>query len=275
MDRYVVFGNPVAHSLSPRIHKEFAKQTGESLVYGREELPVDGFASGAEAFFKAGGCGANVTVPFKEAAYHWVTRTSPHARDAQAVNTIAWEDGSSIGHNTDGSGLVRDLTVNLGINLGGARVLLIGAGGAARGVLRPLLEAGPMELLIANRTPEKAERLLTALVADDSAQPASAVRTGTVPLAEPGEAYDVVINATSAGLSGQGDIVPASALGGAFCYDLFYGGVTPFCAWAGSCGARKAVDGLGMLVEQAADAFAIWRGVRPSTTAVLDMLRAR
>ncbi|MDA1073648.1 MAG: shikimate dehydrogenase [Proteobacteria bacterium] len=267
MDRYVVFGNPVEHSLSPRIHAQFARQTGQTMDYQRALLPIDGFANGADAFFSDGGKGANVTVPFKADAYGWVSQRSALAAAAGAVNTIVWDGRLSVGHNTDGLGLIRDLSVNMGINLTAARVLLIGAGGAARGVLRPLLDSGIASLCIANRTAARAEELCTEVGPDDLQ------RVKAVSMASPGEGFDVVINATSAGLAGQGALVPPACVGGSVCYDMFYGGQTPFCRWAVEAQAARVVDGLGMLVEQAAEAFHLWRGVRPDTLAVLGDLR--
>jgi shikimate dehydrogenase len=271
MDGYAVVGHPVAHSLSPRIHAAFAAATGQAMTYRLLEAPVDGFVRIVEAFFAEGGAGLNVTVPFKEQAASWVGELSPAAAAAGAVNTIERLTRGFRGHNTDGAGLVRDLLRGCREPLAGARLLLIGAGGAARGVLPPLLAQGPTELVLANRNAGRARSLLVDLPAD--------VRVAAVPLGEAAGPYDVVINATSAGLDGAVASVPAAAVRGAFCYDLMYAapaspGTTAFCDWALRHGARRAVDGLGMLVEQAALAFAIWRGVEPDTAPVLAALRA-
>lgn len=273
MDRYAVVGHPVAHSLSPRIHAAFAAATGQAMVYGLLEAPVDGFVGTVERFFSDGGCGLNVTVPFKEVAASWVDELSAGAAAAGAVNTIERRAGMFRGHNTDGAGLVRDLTRGCGEVVAGRRVLLIGAGGAARGVLRPLLAEGPAALVVANRNVRRAEALLAGL---DTAVPVRAAA-----LDDPREPFDLVINATAAGLGGEVAAVSPAVTREAFCYDLMYAppgkdasGTTAFCAWASRHGARRAVDGLGMLVEQAALAFAIWRGVEPATAPVLDALRA-
>lgn len=267
-DRYAVIGHPVAHSLSPRIHAEFARATGADLVYLRLEAPLDGFVRTVEEFRAAGGKGANVTLPFKEAAVRVCADLSERARVARSVNTLRFDGARSYGDNTDGAGLLRDLAVNLGCGLAARRVLLLGAGGAARGVLAPLLQAGPERLVIANRTPAKAE----ALAAEFAFAACAARALGFEALA--GESFDIVINATSAGLSGAGLAIPASIFRpGVLAYDMVYGRETPFMALARARGAA-AHDGLGMLVEQAAESFLLWRGVRPQTAAVLAALRA-
>lgn len=274
MDRYAVVGNPVAHSLSPRIHRLFAEATGQALRYETLLAPLDGFAVTVNEFFAAGGAGLNVTVPFKGEAAAWVTELDPAARAAGAVNTIVPHGAGFRGFNTDGEGLVRDLVGNCRERLAGARILLLGAGGAARGAARPLLAEGPQRLVIANRTAERAETLAASL--RDAASPGQAVGSGLDAVTE---SFDVVINATSAGLSGQAlsgldPVVVKNAL----CYDMIYGspvspGDTAFCRWAAGHGARRTVDGLGMLVEQAALAFRLWRGVAPDTAPVLERLR--
>jgi len=269
MDRYAVIGNPVAHSLSPRIHAAFAAQTGQELEYGRLLAPLDDFVAVASRFFAEGGRGLNVTVPFKAQAHDWMDELDPPARLAGAVNTIMLDGRRRIGFNTDGPGLLRDLTVNLGETLQGARVLMIGAGGAASGVLGPLLEAAPREVVIANRTPGRASALVARFA--DAAGP---VELRGAAFSDVQGGFDIVINATSAGLAGSvPDIDPAVAAG-AFCYDMVYGRSTTFGVWAAERGARKVADGIGMLVEQAADAFRIWRGIRPETAPVLAALRA-
>ncbi len=274
MDRYAVVGNPVAHSLSPRIHRLFAEATGQVLRYDTLLAPLDGFAITVGEFFAEGGAGLNVTVPFKGEAAAWVTDLDPAARAAGAVNTIVRRGDGFRGYNTDGEGLVRDVVRNCGEWLAGARILLLGAGGAARGVVRPLLAEGPQCLVIANRTADRAEALAASL-----RDVASADRATGLGLAGVADSFDVVINATSAGLSGQAVAgLDPVAVKNALCYDMIYGapgspGDTAFCRWAEEHGARRAVDGLGMLVEQAALAFRLWRGVAPDTAPVLERLR--
>lgn len=268
MDRYVVFGNPIGHSKSPLIHRLFADQTGEQLDYSTLLAPLDDFTGSATAFF-AQGRGANVTVPFKEEAYRLANTLTERAQRAGAVNTLSkLADGSLLGDNTDGAGLVRDLTVNAGFSLQGKRILLLGAGGAVRGALEPLLAEQPASLIIANRTVEKAE-LLAELF--DDIGPVSA--SGFDWLREP---VDLIINATSASLSGDVPPIAGSLVepGKTFCYDMMYAKEpTAFCRWASEQGAVVAMDGLGMLVEQAAEAFFLWRGVRPDSAPVLAELR--
>jgi shikimate dehydrogenase len=268
MDRYVVFGNPIGHSKSPLIHRLFAEQTGQQLDYSTLLAPLDDFTTCAQAFFQEGR-GANVTVPFKEEAYRLADSLTARAQRAGAVNTLSkLADGSLQGDNTDGAGLVRDLTVNAGVSLAGKRILLLGAGGAVRGVLEPILAQKPASLVIANRTVEKAEKLAELF---DDLGPVSASGFGW--LAEP---VDLIINATSASLAGELPPIAASLIqpGHTVCYDMMYGKEpTPFCNWASEHGAKRVLDGLGMLAEQAAEAFFIWRGVRPDTAPVLAELR--
>ncbi|MNJ47912.1 shikimate dehydrogenase [Pseudomonas alkylphenolica] len=268
MDQYVVFGNPIGHSKSPLIHRLFADQTGQQLEYSTLLAPLDDFSMCAQGFFKQG-LGANVTVPFKEEAYRLVDSLTPRAQRAGAVNTLSkLADGTLQGDNTDGAGLVRDLTVNAGVQLAGKRILLLGAGGAVRGVLEPLLAHNPASLVIANRTVEKAEQL-----AREFADLGPVAASGFSWLQEP---VDLIINATSASLAGELPPISASLIepGKTVCYDMMYGKEpTPFCRWASEHKAAKVLDGLGMLAEQAAEAFFIWRGVRPDTAPVLDELR--
>ncbi|MEM8767656.1 MAG: shikimate dehydrogenase [Pseudomonadota bacterium] len=271
VDRYAVVGNPVSHSLSPRIHEAFARDTGQSLRYDRIEAPLDGFAETVQQFFAAGGRGLNVTVPFKGDAARWVDRRSDHAAFAKAVNTIVLEpDGSTTGHNTDGLGLMLDLERLLPAARGDGRlrVLLLGAGGAARGVARPLLEGLARELVIANRTLARAEELVANLD-EISDRPVTAV-----PFNKLDGGFDLVINATSAGLDDAVPTIEPAVIQGAFCYDMVYGGETAFCRWSRESGASAAADGLGMLVAQAAFAFKLWRGVRPDLEPVLSQLGA-
>lgn len=268
MDRYAVIGNPVAHSLSPEIHGRFARQTGEALSYARIEAPLDRFAETVAGFFDGGGRGCNVTVPFKGEAAAWVGSLDPLAEFADAVNTIVENPaGGYRGHNTDGPGLIRDLERWLG-KIDGLSVLLLGAGGAARGVGRPLVGASIGRLVIANRTPARARAL-----ADRLAQ-VTAVPVAGAALDEVQGHFDLIINATSAGLDGAVPDIPPDLMRGAACYDMVYGAATPFCRWSAEAGGRVVRDGLGMLVEQAALAFALWRGVEPDGGAVLDALRA-
>ena len=275
MDRYVVTGNPVEHSQSPFIHAAFAQQTGQTLDYGRLLIPLDDFAGTVQRFAadapsgKARGC--NVTVPFKFEAFALAARHTARAALAQACNTLRFDAEGWLGDNTDGAGLVADIERNAGVTLRSGRVLLIGAGGAAAGVLGPLLAAQPAELVVANRTAEKAQ----ALVARHAAVAGSA-RLRAATLADCGTGYDVVVNGTASSLAGAAPPVAAEVLGrNALALDMMYGPATKgFLDWATAHGARGR-DGLGMLVEQAAEAFLLWRGARPDTTPVLAALRER
>lgn len=269
-DRYAVIGNPVAHSKSPQIHAEFAQQTGQDMVYERLLAPLDAFEATARQFFNAGGKGLNVTVPFKHAAWDMVDSHRGDAMDAQAVNTITSENGQLVGNNTDGIGLVADIKQNLGFQIAGKRVLLMGTGGAAYGVMFPLLREN-QSLTIAYRTLEKAQSLVRSIESYHGVTVTSLEAKPYSGLA--GDRFDIVINATSAGLSDEMPSLPEGIFApGALAYDMVYGRDTPFMAFARKGGAR-AVDGLGMLVEQAAESFHIWRGVRPQTAAVIQKLR--
>lgn len=272
MDRYAVVGNPVAHSKSPLIHAAFAAQTGQELHYEALLAPLDGFAATVAAFRAAGGRGLNVTVPFKLEAFELADRLSPRAEAAGAVNTLAFDGGQAYGDNTDGAGLVRDLTHNLGRQLAGRRVLLLGAGGAARGAVLPLLMERPASLVIANRTESRAFELADRF--HTGAGDAELRACSFAGLA--GSTFDLVINATAASLSAQSpELPPGIYAPGALAYDMMYGkGDTPFMRAARGDGATAVADGLGMLVEQAAESFQLWRGVRPQTTRVLADLRA-
>jgi shikimate dehydrogenase len=262
-DRYAVIGNPIAHSKSPQIHALFAAQCGQDMSYEALLAPLDGFVATVCGFVAAGGRGANVTVPFKEEAFLLSTRLSPRAQAAGAVNTLSFSGADILGDNTDGAGLVRDLKANLGATISGKRVLLLGAGGAARGVILPLLDERPARLLIANRTTDKALALAAAFPGCEGC--------GLDDLT--GEEFDLVINATSAGLaSGVPPRLTFCYAPGALAYDMVYGRDTAFLRHAVAAGATTA-DGLGMLVEQAAEAFHIWRGRRPDTAPVLAGLR--
>jgi shikimate dehydrogenase len=261
-DRYAVVGNPIGHSKSPRIHAEFARQTGQDLDYVALLAPLDGFAGVVAGFRAEGGRGLNVTVPFKEEAFQLATELTARAKAAGAVNTLKFEAGEMLGDNTDGAGLVNDLTHNLGIDLAGKRILLVGAGGAARGVGLPLMQCQPAELYIVNRTAYKARELSARFDCYGGGFDAL-----------PGRQFEVVINATAASLAGELPPLPDDLFApGALAYDMMYGRDTPFMAFARDLGVQVA-DGLGMLVEQAAEAFLLWRGVRPETAPVIRMLR--
>lgn len=278
-DLYCVFGNPIAHSKSPAIHAAFAAATGQELVYEARLAAVDGFKQAISDFVAAGGKGANVTVPFKEDAFRLSTLLSERAARAGAVNTLTFKDGEILGDNTDGAGLVHDIVRNLGCPLAGKRILLLGAGGASRGVIAPLLAGKPASLFIANRSGEKAEALAAAFA--DIAAPQGDFLRGALDAGNfaktTGRSFDLVINATSASLAGESLPLPAGLFApGALAYDMMYGkGETPFMTQAREQGAAFRADGLGMLAEQAAEAFLVWRGVRPDTTAVLADLRAK
>ena len=268
MDRYIVIGNPVAHSLSPRIHAAFARATGEPIEYTPLEVPPGKFAEHAARFFDEGGRGANVTLPFKQDAFAWAAQRSVRAQTAGASNCLAMHEGRVLADNTDGAGLVVDLVENLRLTLRDRRVLILGAGGATRGVLAPLLALGPGEVVIANRTLERAQELCArfASLGTLRAVALDALRA---------ERYDLVINATSSGTRGEAMTLPAGLFTArTFAYDMAYGaGARVFLAQARAGGAPSS-DGLGMLVEQAAESFLLWRGKRPSTQSILRELRA-
>ncbi|MBP6406746.1 MAG: shikimate dehydrogenase [Ramlibacter sp.] len=271
-DLYCVMGNPVEHSKSPWIHARFAELTGQALQYGRRLVPLDGFAQSVAAFRAEGGRGCNITVPFKfEAGALPGLRMTPRAALAQACNTLRFDGGAIFADNTDGRGLVDDITRNAGVALAGKRLLLIGAGGAAAGVLGPLIEVRPAHITVTNRTVAKAQ----ALVQRHAAWAAQhGVQLAAHELQAVGGPYDVVINGTASSLAGAGIPVPASVLvPGTLAVDMMYGpAADAFMQWATQHGA-VARDGLGMLVEQAAESFAVWRGVRPPSAQVLDELR--
>ncbi len=267
-DRYAVFGNPVGHSRSPAIHGQFAAQTGQNLTYEALLAPVDGFAAAVERFAASGGRGANVTVPFKEEAFRLSSRLTPRAQRAGAVNTLLFGDGGWLGDNTDGAGLVQDIIGNLNFDVAGKRILLLGAGGASRGVIAPLLACSPTALHIANRSADKAQAL-----AGGFSDLAPVTASGFAELA--GQRFDLVINATSASLNGASLPLPAGVFAPrGLAYDMMYGKAeTPFLALARQQGVEQVADGLGMLVEQAAEAFFLWRGLRPESAPVLAALR--
>lgn len=264
-DRYAVVGNPIAHSKSPLIHTEFARQTGQGMSYERLLAPLDEFLETVEKFRNEGGKGVNVTVPFKEQAFQHASKNTSRAQLAGAVNTLKFDETGVLGDNTDGAGLVRDLTANLQQRITGKGILLMGAGGAARGVIGPLLAENPASLVLANRTVEKAQQLADLFDQGMSASSYEALA---------GQKFDLVINATSASLQGALPPLPDELFNpGALAYDMMYGTETPFMAWARLHGAAQVADGLGMLVEQAAESFFLWRGVRPDTTPVIQLLR--
>ena len=271
-DLYCVFGNPIAHSKSPFIHAAFAAQTGHDLRYEARLAPVDDFAGGLLAFLAAGGRGANVTVPFKEDAFRLATQRTRRAEQAGAVNLLSFASGEIVGDNSDGAGLLRDIEANLGQDIRGRRILLLGAGGAARGALGPLLAAAPAALTVANRSPEKASGLVERFRGFSTF---SGPLDGVAYSALAARQYDVVINATAASLAGELPPLPEGLFApGSLAYDMMYGrGETPFLAYARAQGAGHCADGLGMLVEQAAEAFFVWRGVRPASAPVLTALR--
>jgi shikimate dehydrogenase len=270
-DRYAVVGNPVAHSKSPFIHAQFARQTGQDLEYGRVLAPLDGFRATVAQFRAAGGKGLNVTVPFKLEAFALADVRTARASDAEAVNTLKFEPGSIAGDNTDGIGLMRDIEGNLGFALAGRRILLMGAGGAAQGVLTPLLAARPAQLIIANRTVDRARELAKRIATRGGESEITAA--GYDELAH--RSFDLVVNATSASLQDAVPDLPAGVYAsGSLAYDMMYGkGLTPFLQRARAQGAACLADGIGMLVEQAAESFYVWRGVRPDTAAVIEQLR--
>lgn len=271
-DRYAVIGNPIAHSKSPIIHEAFAKNTGQDLEYIRVLAPLDGFAATVHAMIAEGFKGANVTVPFKLEAFQLATQLTERAHDAGAVNTLIFNADSIIGDNTDGAGIVRDIQNNLQISIAGKRVLLIGAGGAAEGVLHPILACSPSLLVITNRTLDKALTMVKKVEDQGDYRFVSVSAYAFDDLH--GQEFDIVVNATSTGLTDTVLPLPTGIFAaGALAYDMMYGRETPFMVFARSQGALIA-DGLGMLVEQAAEAFYIWRGVRPETKTVMQTLRS-
>jgi shikimate dehydrogenase len=266
-DRYALVGHPVEHSRSPLIHTVFARQTGQRLTYELIDAEPTAFETAVRGFGAAGGKGLNVTVPHKEAAFALCAENGAAAMAAGAVNTIRIAGGTLRGDNTDGLGFIRDVTVNLNQGLAGARIAVLGAGGAARGIVGPLLNEKPAELVIANRTKERADAVVARFAS-------TVLRARSFSELADQAPFDVLINATSAGLKGDAPPFPSSLVGPAsFCYDLVYGSSdTPFVAWAKKHGAARAVHGWGMLVEQAAESFALWRGVRPDTKPLLKQM---
>lgn len=275
-DKYAVIGNPIAHSKSPHIHQLFAQQASENIMYEGLLSPIDEFKETIEAFRKGNGQGVNITVPFKQEAWELADELSDYAQRAGAVNTLVFrEDGSIYGANTDGVGLVRDLVENHGSLLQGKRILILGAGGAVRGVLQPILQQQPKEIYIANRTPERATELAKNM---QDLREDCILRGGSYndisSVSETGQ-FDLIINGTAASLQGIMPPIPEDCLAdGAHCYDMMYGGKpTAFEFWCEDQGAGKVMNGLGMLVEQAAESFSIWRGKMPDTKPVLEQIR--
>jgi shikimate dehydrogenase len=269
-DHYGVFGHPVGHSLSPFIHGMFARETGENMTYRPYDVAPEQFAERVRGFFDQGGRGLNITLPHKIAAVELVHELTERAAHAAAVNTLAMQGEQILGDNTDGPGLVRDLCDNLRLVITNRRLLILGAGGATRGILAPLLGLEPAALVVANRTAARAEALAAAFADLGTVQGVAFEYIGEAP-------FDLVINATSASLSGDIPPIPPGAIGPeTVCYDLAYGrSATAFVKWAEGAGCARALQGLGMLVEQAAESFCLWRGVRPETTGVLAALRER
>ncbi|OGI38671.1 MAG: shikimate dehydrogenase [Candidatus Muproteobacteria bacterium RBG_16_64_10] len=268
-DRYAVMGNPVAHSKSPAIHKLFAHQFGHNIEYTAIQVDAGGFAQAAEQFRASGGKGLNVTVPFKLDAFRLADHLSDRAALAEAVNTLKFEaDGEVFGDNTDGAGLVHDIEINLGVILRDKNILILGAGGAVRGVLDPILRHRPAKIVIANRTVSKAKDLVRAFSAHGKVE---AVSFDDLK----GRHFDIVLNGTSASLQGELPPLPVTIYArGALAYDMMYGDrPTPFMEWSMLHGADRVADGLGMLVEQAAESYFVWRGVRPETRPVIAALR--
>ena len=269
-DRYAVVGHPVQHSRSPMIHQLFARQTGEDLVYERIDVSPEDLEVTVRGFGAAGGKGLNVTAPHKQAVFELTTERAEAANRAGAVNTLTFLPGGGMrGDNTDGVGFMQDLTVNHEQEIAAKRVLILGAGGATRGILAPLLDAKPAEVVLANRTLARANALVEQFEASGEFRACEFVDL------EGQDPFDLVINATSAGRSGESPPFPTSCVGSvSFCYDLAYGlKGTPFVAWARKHGAREAVQGWGMLVEQAAESYQIWRGMRPDTAEILEKLK--
>jgi shikimate dehydrogenase len=270
LDQYAVVGNPISHSKSPQIHHAFAKQTYQVLEYKAVELPINNFETKLRALQQLGYKGVNVTVPFKQQAWKVCDERSPRAEDAGAVNTLVFGSDSKIsGDNTDGAGLTRDLVNNHSVPIKHRKILILGAGGAVRGVLAPLLAMSPTSITIANRTVNKARGL------DDVFHPIGDIKAcGYDDLSN--EKFDLIINGTSAGLNQEVPPIPHEILGiNTVCYDMMYNisAPTAFVEWAKQHGALRAFDGLGMLVEQAAESFYVWRGLHPETADVIQSLR--
>ena len=269
LDSYAVVGNPISHSKSPLIHAAFAQQTNQSMQYTALLAPMDGFQATVENFRREGGKGLNITVPFKMEAYRLSTHLTERADSAQAVNTFKFEDNEILGDNTDGAGLVRDIIDNLGIAIDGKRILLLGAGGAARGVILPLLQKKPSQLAIANRTPQKAQALQESFNSHGNMDSGDFMRFA-------GQKFDIIINATSASLYDELPSLPTDLFNQAIlAYDMMYSREpTRFLKLAQHQGTQQIADGIGMLVEQAAESFYLWRGIKPNTKPVINMIKS-
>jgi shikimate dehydrogenase len=279
IDRYAVFGYPIKHSKSPRIHALFAEQTAQLLLYTAEEVPAENFEASVKTFFENGGKGLNCTVPLKELAFQFADSLTERARFAKAVNTLALQkDGSILGDNTDGIGLVKDLTINHEISLKDKRILILGAGGATRGIIAPLMAEKPRKMVIANRTVDKAihlaEEFINPNLPDFKNLEGLIQGCGFAELEN--RQFDLILNATSASLSGDLPPLPENILAhNGCCYDLAYGNErTAFVKWGNKHHAFKSLDGLGMLVEQAAEAFYLWRSERPTTQFIIELLNS-
>jgi shikimate dehydrogenase len=271
MDRYCVIGNPIEHSLSPQIHRSFATQTGQSLTYEKVEVEIGGFSSFLKEFIQAGGKGLNITLPFKIDAFEHSLERHPLANTANAVNTIVVKDQNIVGYNTDGVGFVRDLTQRHRFKVQGKSVLILGAGGACRGIIDPLLAANPRSITIANRTLSNAHALCSLFKHNPKYDRLFALRLDDLADRSP-RPIDLVVNTTSLGLS-SGEIgFSTKIVKSSFCYDMSYGENAVFARWALAHGAQQSVDGLGMLVEQAAESFCLWRGVLPATDKIYEAL---
>lgn len=272
VSRYAVFGNPIEHSRSPDIHQQFALQLSQAITYQRQLVELGAFASSANEFFVNGGAGLNITVPFKLDAYQFADQLSERAKRAGAVNTLIARNGIVIGDNTDGCGLLADLQNNLQWPIGGANILVLGAGGAVRGILEPLLLAKPASIIIANRTLEKAQHLSEsfALLANEVGSDLSAKQYSDIE-----KPFDIIINGTSASLGGDTLPLSSECFNGAYCYDMMYAKTpTAFLQLAAKQGARVIADGLGMLVEQAAESFRLWRDVKPDARPIIQSIRS-
>ena len=268
MKKYSVIGNPVHHSISPMIHAQFSQEFGLEISYEKILSPFDGFQDTVNKFIDSDGQGFNITLPFKIQAYNLSKNLSPNARAAGAVNAIKIDNNNLIGENTDGDGLVNDFSNNLKQSLKNKEILIIGAGGATQGILKPILDCNPEKILLANRTKEKSLKLASKFLQYGKVCGFGLDQIKAKPV-------DIVINATSASIDGNIPIIPKGVVEGALCYDLMYGKETPFMKWANENSARKVSDGLGMLVEQAALSFSFWLGKNPQTKPVIELFRAK
>jgi len=268
MKKYAVIGNPVHHSISPMIHAQFSQEFGLEISYEKILSPMDRFQDTVKKFVDSDGQGFNITLPFKIQAHNLSKNLTPNAKAAGAVNAIKIEGNTLIGENTDGSGLVNDFSNNLKLSLEGKEILIIGAGGAAQGILKPILDCNPEKILLANRTKEKSLKLASKFLKYGKVCGFGLDQIKSKPV-------DIVINATSASIDGNIPNIPKGVVEGALCYDLMYGRKTPFMKWSNENSAREVSDGLGMLVEQAALSFSFWLGKNPQTKPVIELIRAK